>query len=448
MSSERPTLILAPGCTERTSASVLDVVLIHGLGGDRRSTWGDGDLFWPAWLAEDFPDCAVYSAGFDSNKLAGLLAGQGASIRDIASAIAEGLLTLPARAPSMILVAHSLGGLVIKQMLRAYSNSGSDRHRQLVASVRGVAFLATPHQGAGIASTLSTILGLMVSKQVKQLQYSSEELLDLQSGFANWANGAGVDVRPFYETQKTGGIHIVDKVTANPNVNGAEPAAVQADHIQICKPTSREALVYASVADMIERQRSVSVTLPGRSLVPVKSGGDVTPFVMFGESSPEEVVLARSISVARSAEPARLVERDELAPDILSDFEYYTATAADDRRDLERKLTDAGRSYQIRDAKRKKERFNMALQRHIAQPSAVTRYTRLLADVETRFNRHVPRLLAGGADAAAIDQLVETAVIEPCVAQHGSAAGDISAALVDSALYYLAGNCHVGWDDV
>src|SRR3546814_2361258 len=76
-------------------------------------------------------------------------------------------------------------------------------------------------------------------------------------------------------------------------------------------------------------------------------------------------------------------------------------TLADgDRRDLEQKLADAGRTYAVADAKRKKERFNMTLQRHIAQPSAVTRYAKLMADVESRFNRHVVREIAHGADIA------------------------------------------------
>src|SRR3546814_1061552 len=60
----------------------------------------------------------------------------------------------------------------------------------------------------------------------------------------------------------------------------------------------------------------------------------------------------------------------ELDAEILSDFQYYITLADGDRRDLEQKLADAGRTYAVADAKRKKERFNMTLQRHIAQPSA------------------------------------------------------------------------------
>lgn len=454
MGSEQPTLIRALGCSEEMATSVLDIVFVHGLGGHRMATWGEGDKFWPAWLAEDFPDCAIYAAGFDSRKLAGLLTGDGASIRDIASSLAAGLLIRPVRASRMILIAHSLGGLVVKQMLRMYADSQNIKHRELAASVSGVVFLATPHQGARLASVVSSIFALVMSKQAKQLLYDGEELVELQSGFANWATHAQVDVRPFYETEKTGSLHIVDRVTANPSIAGAEPVGVQSDHIQICKPENRENLVYASVADMVKEHKPAP---SGKSLGKALTLVSHTPGV-FGHSSPQssgallpnlhEVTLEIGAIAPASADTGVSEWTEALAPDILSDFEFYTAVAPDDRRDLSQKLTDAGRTYQIGDAYKKKERFNMALQRNIAQPAAVTRYTRLLADVETRFSRHVKRMAAHGAPAADIDRVVEADVIMACVEQHSSLGSEISAALVDSAIYYLAGNCHVGWDDV
>ena len=51
----------------RTEPRVLDVVLIHGLGGNRIATWqatADPKTCWPKWLAEDLPDCGVYSVDY------------------------------------------------------------------------------------------------------------------------------------------------------------------------------------------------------------------------------------------------------------------------------------------------------------------------------------------------------------------------------------------------
>src|SRR3546814_12596543 len=65
----------------------------------------------------------------------------------------------------------------------------------------------------------------------------------------------------------------------------------------------------------------------------------------------------------------------------------------------------------------------MTLQRHIAQPSAVTRYAKLMAYVESRFNRHVVRENAHGADIAAVDRVVQEHVVQPCVSAHSSSDG-------------------------
>ena len=89
----------------------------------------------------------------------------------------------------------------------------------------------------------------------------------------------------------------------------------------------------------------------------------------------------------------------------------------------------------------------MVLQRNIALPSVVTRYTQLLADVESRFNRHVARVIAEECDTAEVDQVVQDQVIAPCATNHSSDDNEITASLVDGALYYLAGNCHLAWDN-
>lgn len=135
-----------------------------------------------------------------------------------------------------------------------------------------------------------------------------------------------------------------------------------------------------------------------------------------------------------------------LAPDILEDYAYFTTVAADDRRDIEQKLTDAGRAYQVKDAKKRKERFAMALRRHIAQPSAVTRYMQILADVESRHARHVRLALADGASLAQVDEVIQQKVLDSSLERFLRSGSEISSALVDNALYYLAGNCHVSWD--
>ena len=426
MSSEGPTQIFAEPRPASPPAAVLDIIFVHGLGGDRIETWANAkDGFWPRWLAEQFPNCRVYVVGYDSNKFAGFLQGEGASIQDLALAMADGIASREEGAPHALLVAHSLGGLIVKQMLRRCVQSLNADFNAIGRSVVGVAFLGTPHLGAQAATALDILLRNFKSKQVKQLAYSDDTLIDLNDFFRSWASRQGANVRSFYETEKTGGVRVVDKVSANPGVLGSEPIAVQANHIDICKPATKTAPVYASMCAMV---RQLLKSLPPPSGMAPRSG-------------------ANAGSADGGDAGVRSTGDDAVPPDVLTDFEYYTTMADHDRRDLEQKLTDAGRGYAIQDAKRKKERFNMALQRHIAQPSAVTRYTQLMADVESRFNRHVSRVVAGHADSAAIDQAVQDQVVGPCTATHSTAENEITAGLVDGALYYLAGNCHLAWDN-
>ena len=324
-------------------------------------------------------------------------------------------------APHMLLVAHSLGGLIVKQMLRRCSDSVNADFNALGRSVLGVAFLGTPHQGAHAATALDLLLGRFKSKQVKQLAYSDDGLIDLNDFFRSWAGRHGATVCSYYETEKTGGVHIVDKVTANPGVLGSEPIAVQSNHIDICKPATKTAPVYASICALIRKLLKI---IPS----PSDTGADSGP-----ATSPAS---GRAYPVHCAAEPA--MAGGVVPADVLADYEYYTTTAEDDRRDLAQKLADAGRSYAIRDANRKKERFTMALRRRIAQPAAVIRYTQLMADLETRFNRHVSRVVAAEAGDAAIDQAVQDQVIGPCIASHSTTENEITAGLVDCALYYLA----------
>jgi predicted alpha/beta hydrolase family esterase len=430
MSSEGLTQVYPEPRPGLCPTALLDIIFVHGLGGDRVETWQKtSETFWPRWLAEEFPDCQVYTHGYDSDKFAGFLSGEGASIQDLALAMADQIASRKERAPHALFVAHSLGGLIVKQMLRRCVDSMNRDFNAVARSVTGVVFLGTPHQGAHAATTLDVLLGLFKSKQVKQLAYSDDTLIDLNEFFRSWVLRQGATVRTFYETDKTSGVHIVDKVTANPGIVGSDPIAVQANHIDICKPASRTAPVYASICAMIRQLLGETAPAP-----PPGTGGS------FGS-----VRAANSGGLPSSS--AAVMADARHTSEVPSDFVYYTTMADHDRRDLAQKLTDAGRGYAIADAKRKKERFSKVLQRHIAQPSAVVRYTQLMADVESRFSRHVARAVADKADGAAIDQLVQDQVIAPCTAAHSSRDNEITAGLVDGALYYLAGNCHLAWDN-
>lgn len=399
----------------------IDVVFVHGLGGDRDGTWQyDENCFWPRWIADDFPTCRVFVAGYETSKFSSVTGG-GTSIQDLAGSLADEISAIERPAGSLILITHSLGGLVAKQLLRRCSESANEQFRAVGRSVEAVVFLGTPHAGAQLATAMDVILRNYKSKQTQQLSYGDDALIDLNEFFRNYASRSDLIVKPYYETKNTWGVLVVDKVTANPNVLGAEPIAVEADHIHICKPESRDDKLYRSISALFRQM------LNDRSNV--ADGEDIRP--QSGGNGVRET-------------DAKV---DRVDPSTLSEYEYFTATADDDRRTLKVKLENAGRAFQVRTAEKAKERFAMALQRNIAQPSAVARLTKLMADVQSRYNRHVVRVIAGGGSDAEVDAAIQKEVVDPCASVHSTGEHLVSATLVDGALYYLAGNCHLAFDN-
>src|SRR5262245_43247288 len=90
-------------------------VFFHGLGGDLFGTWRCGaapTTFWPSWRAEDIEGLAIWSGGYE----APISRWRGAAMHltDRATSILARLLAEPGlREGPLILIGHSLGGLVI-----------------------------------------------------------------------------------------------------------------------------------------------------------------------------------------------------------------------------------------------------------------------------------------------------------------------------------------------
>jgi protein SERAC1 len=133
-------------------------------------------------------------------------------------------------------------------------------------------------------------------------------------------------------------------------------------------------------------------------------------------------------------------------PEILTDYEIFTTVAPDDRRTLAEKLIAGDRAIEIADAERKKDRFAKTLRRNASQASSVMRYTRIMAEVESRFKRHVRPLIVQNKDEGTVNAAVQAQVINPIFEAQAKETDDVTTAVIDCALYYLTGNCHVRWD--
>src|SRR5687767_5423637 len=117
-----------------TTHTRMDVVLVHGLNGHPHDTWcasGTGG-YWPAWLADDVQDVAVWSLGYAATltewfKSADPMLDE--AVRVLHLLRLKGIGERP-----IVFVAHSLGGLLVKALLRLADGGMPEMHHLLRAT--------------------------------------------------------------------------------------------------------------------------------------------------------------------------------------------------------------------------------------------------------------------------------------------------------------------------
>lgn len=262
-------LVKIAGWTGQTSAAV---VFVHGLGGHAYGTWGhpSGDgWYWPRGLAERVPGLRTYVLGYDAPPTNWL--GTAMPLQDRATNVAERLLGREElRGQPLIFVCHSLGGLIVKQVLVDLHEQRSRRPEAatLLAQVRGVVFVATPHSGSRSATWLERLrLLAWPSAIASQLVANDPTLRKLNVSYRGFADDRRTSLRHlvFYETQGTAAGAIVDETSSDPGLPGDPPIPIDADHVSIAKPRDGADLVAERV------QRFVAALA-----LPVVTPGDYT----------------------------------------------------------------------------------------------------------------------------------------------------------------------------
>ncbi len=235
-----------------------DVVFLHGLDGDAFSTWqrnNDPGLFWPKWLGEKYKDVGIWSVNYASSGSAWL--GGSMPIEDRSKNLLEEMRLRGIGNRPVVFVVHSLGGLVVKQMLKDGMTMANAEWNKIASNTRGVVFLATPNTGSSIAA-IPEYLGLLAkvartTVQVEQLKKNGPMLRDLNIWYRNNAPRIGIETRVFYENQPMPAIGlVVDEGSSDPGITGVTPIRIDENHSTICKPKSRKSQVYRSVADFVD----------------------------------------------------------------------------------------------------------------------------------------------------------------------------------------------------
>jgi triacylglycerol esterase/lipase EstA (alpha/beta hydrolase family) len=177
--------------------TLIDVIFVHGLGGHYRETWtAPENAFWPTWLDEAVPAATVYSLEYDASPSEWL--GGSMPLTDRANNVlalldADGIGKRP-----LVFVTHSLGGLVVKQLLR-HSDSIATRWKHISEKTVGVVFLATPHQGSDATKYVQALK--LLSRPtivIRELEANAAALRDLNLWYRNNVNRLQIENLIFF----------------------------------------------------------------------------------------------------------------------------------------------------------------------------------------------------------------------------------------------------------
>ncbi len=247
----------------------VNVVFIHGLNGHPYRSWrgkaGD-ETFWPRWLAQDIPGTAVFTLGYVSP--ATNWVGTALPLLDEAVSISRLLANEPDLINHpIIFVCHSLGGLIVKQVLRdAKERSQAEPAlAQLYRHTRLVMFLGTPHTGAGKATLLEKLrLFAWGSDSARDLVANNPTLRNLNTGYRTLAEERrDLSHLVYFEMGSTILGRIVDPASADPGLPNCRPIPVREDHIRLAKIADRADPIYHDLKNSVGRL-SMSLTDPGQ----------------------------------------------------------------------------------------------------------------------------------------------------------------------------------------
>lgn len=249
------------------------VVFVHGIFGTGSETWVDGkNDSLPALVAFDPKfgtalDVMVYQ--YETPMLT-----EAGKIPEVADGLSDYLdhREVWKNYRGVVFVGHSMGGLVIRQLLIA--------HQADAAKVPLIYLYATPTNGAEIAEVASKM------SRNRQLQgmFPIEASTYLTSVYSNWTNTPALSTIPTYcsyEGLDTYGVRVVSQSSASALCKQAREQ--YANHIDIVKPSGREDPRYYLL------QLQLSNLLQSLNLLPSPNSSSKEKFIETSEEyrSPE-----------------------------------------------------------------------------------------------------------------------------------------------------------------
>ncbi|XP_031273440.1 uncharacterized protein LOC116131919 isoform X2 [Pistacia vera] len=255
--------------SSKSDVPQLDIVFVHGMRGGPYKTWrisedksstksglvekidqeaGKQGTFWPGeWLSADFPHARLFTLKY----------------KEVSTMLLEKLVAAGIGSRPVVFVTHSMGGLVVKQMLHKARAENIDN---LVKNTAGIVFYSCPHFGSKLAD-MPWRMGLVLrpAPTIVELRSGSPRLIELNDYIRQLHKKGMLEVLSFCETKVTpivegyGGwafrMEIVPIESAYPGF-GELVVLESTDHINSCKPLGRTDPSYVKILEFLHKLKS------------------------------------------------------------------------------------------------------------------------------------------------------------------------------------------------
>jgi pimeloyl-ACP methyl ester carboxylesterase len=245
------------------------VVFVHGLWGDACETWGN----FPDLLYQDssLKHCDIIGLGFPSPMLPRIripfLGSRTPTIPLLADRLrsALGSHLFGGKYKDLVLVGHSMGGLVIMEMI-INALAAVQEDSQLLDRIRHVLLFATPTDGVQIPTILK------LHPQAKALSCDDAFLSTLRSQWINRVYAVRSE-----DPRTAGKRYIPTTVVAGDADNTVPSESVKAfftntemapgNHFEVCKPQTRDHISYRILGRIIHADASILPKLMREAMV-------------------------------------------------------------------------------------------------------------------------------------------------------------------------------------
>lgn len=206
------------------------MLFVHGLGGNK-NTWGDFEQLLLA-DSEIAPNIDIAFFNYPTKLIRFPFFSKSIRIQDLSQGLSTTIDHKYTKYPNILLVCHSLGGLIAKHYLISLLNRKEDN------KIKEVIFYATPHSGSGFAK----VSDLISSNhwQARQLRKDSDFIDLISQDFGNYEDELRIKT-----TYVVGGLDaVVSRESSGLRHSKTIEFIPEKGHIDIVKPKDENDLVF------------------------------------------------------------------------------------------------------------------------------------------------------------------------------------------------------------